>query len=97
MTYQTILVSLLPIIAIINLIINKSHFLHVLLCLEIITLSMLLYLSFYFIIFNLSTPLLSVIILTLGACEARLGLTLLVIIVRIFGNDILKNISVRKC
>ncbi|ESO00308.1 hypothetical protein HELRODRAFT_113318 [Helobdella robusta] len=97
MTYQILIIVLLPIIAITNLIIFKTHFLHILLCLEALTLRILLYLSFFITLFNTQVPLLRVVILTLGACEARLGLTLLVIIVRLYGNDIIKNISLRKC
>nr|YP_010725972.1 NADH dehydrogenase subunit 4L [Helobdella europaea]WDY83667.1 NADH dehydrogenase subunit 4L [Helobdella europaea] len=97
MTYQTLVMTLLPIIAMINLIMLKKHFLHILLCLEVLTLSMLLYLSFFMTTYNMLMPLLSVVMLTLGACEASLGLTLLVIMVRLYGNDMIKNISLSKC
>lgn len=36
------------------------------------------------------------ILLTIAACEARLGLALLVRLVRYFGRDNLKNITIRK-
>nr|YP_010713444.1 NADH dehydrogenase subunit 4L [Batracobdella cancricola]WDA96145.1 NADH dehydrogenase subunit 4L [Batracobdella cancricola] len=97
MTYQMSIMSLLPIIALINLMLHKKHFLHILLCLEVMTLSMLLFLSMKFLLMNMSIPLCSVVILTLGACEASLGLTLLVLMVRSFGNDNLNNISTNKC
>nr|QNZ88943.1 NADH dehydrogenase subunit 4L [Hemiclepsis yangtzenensis] len=97
MSYQMTIMSLLPIMAIMNLMLNKNHFLHILLCLEVMTLSMVLFLSLKFLSMNMSTPLISVVILTLGACEASLGLTLLVLMVRSFGNDNLNNISTNKC
>nr|YP_010584239.1 NADH dehydrogenase subunit 4L [Theromyzon tessulatum]UZT67728.1 NADH dehydrogenase subunit 4L [Theromyzon tessulatum] len=97
MNYQMMIMSLLPVIALLNLTLYKNHFLHVLLCLEVITLSMLLFLSLKFLTVNMSIPLMSVVILTLGACEASLGLTLLVLMVRNFGSDNLNNISTNKC
>nr|YP_010688067.1 NADH dehydrogenase subunit 4L [Torix tukubana]WBR65248.1 NADH dehydrogenase subunit 4L [Torix tukubana] len=97
MSYQMMIMLLLPIMAFLNLMLNKSHFLHILLCLEVMTLSMLMFLSLKFLFINMSIPLISVVVLTLGACEASLGLTLLVLMVRSFGNDNLSNISTNKC
>nr|CVK87356.1 NADH dehydrogenase subunit 4L [Placobdella parasitica] len=97
MNYQNMVMSLLPLIALLNLMLYKNHFLHLLLCLEIITLSMLMFLSMNFLLMNIPLPLVSVVMLTLGACEASLGLTLLVLMVRLFGNDYMSNISMSKC
>nr|YP_009255777.1 NADH dehydrogenase subunit 4L [Placobdella lamothei]CVK87334.1 NADH dehydrogenase subunit 4L [Placobdella lamothei] len=97
MNYQMMVMSLLPLIALLNFMLHKAHFLHLLLCLEIITLSMLMFLSMGFLSANIPAPLISVVVLTLGACEASLGLTLLVLMVRLFGNDLMKNISLSKC
>ena len=36
------------------------------------------------------------VLLTIGACEASLGLSLLVAIVRTFGNDLIKSITTHK-
>lgn len=39
----------------------------------------------------------SIVILTFGACEARLGLRLIVIISRYYGRDMLKTLTTNKC
>lgn len=39
----------------------------------------------------------SIVLLTFGACEASLGLSLIVIISRFYGSDILKSLSINKC
>nr|QMS48889.1 NADH dehydrogenase subunit 4L [Haementeria acuecueyetzin] len=97
MNYQAMILTLLPLIAMINLMLNKNHFLHLLLCLEVITLSMLMYLTMNMMMVNMNIPLISVIMLTLGACEASLGLSILVIMVRMYGNDLINNLSMNKC
>lgn len=37
------------------------------------------------------------VIITLAACEARLGLALIVIITRSYGSDTIKLLSINKC
>ena len=39
----------------------------------------------------------SLILITLGACEARLGLSILVTIIRSQGNDYVSGFSIQKC
>jgi len=97
MEYLIIIVSITPIIAALNLILHKSHFLQVLLCLEVITLSILLFISIRYLSINTSPSVIRVVILSFGACEASLGLTLLALIVRSFGRDNINNISISKC
>jgi NADH-ubiquinone oxidoreductase chain 4L len=38
-----------------------------------------------------------IVILSLGACEASLGLALLVMLARSFGSDKVRNLSINKC
>lgn len=45
----------------------------------------------------LTIPTVRVIILTIGACEARLGLSILVIMSRSYGSDLIKSVSTNKC
>uniref|UniRef100_A0AAT9J411 NADH-ubiquinone oxidoreductase chain 4L n=1 Tax=Haementeria sp. COZEM-ANN-HIR-001/002 TaxID=3157987 RepID=A0AAT9J411_9ANNE len=97
MNYQTMVMMMIPVIAMINLMLRKNNFLHLLLCLEMLTLSMLMYLMINMLMINMNTPLLSVIMLTLGACEASLGLSILVLMVRMYGNDMIKNLTMNKC
>nr|YP_010584226.1 NADH dehydrogenase subunit 4L [Glossiphonia complanata]UPP55804.1 NADH dehydrogenase subunit 4L [Glossiphonia complanata]UZT67715.1 NADH dehydrogenase subunit 4L [Glossiphonia complanata] len=97
MEYLMMIVSITPIIAALNLILHKYHFLQVLLCLEVMTLSMLLFMSISYLSMNTSPSVISVVILSFGACEASLGLTLLALMVRSFGSDNMNNISMSKC
>lgn len=86
------------IITIITFIIQRTHLLITLLCLEGIILSIVLILPscLYFSgIIRIST--LALIILTIGACEARLGLRIIVVISRSHGSDLINNLTSRKC
>lgn len=85
------------IISLIALIIQHTHFLISLFCLEAIILSMIILISIINIYISIYTPFISIILLTLGACEARLGLSLLVIISRSSGSDILNSLTINKC
>ena len=77
--------------------IQRQHFLISLFSLEgmILTLVAIIPLSLTILYIQLTT--ISIIILTFGACEASLGLSLIVIISRHYGSDMLKSISVNKC
>jgi NADH:ubiquinone oxidoreductase subunit K len=76
---------------------NQHHFLIALLSLEGIILRLVLIVPL--IISSIEAPNVSirVILLTFGACEASLGLGLLVLISRSFGNDILNTLTSNKC
>nr|BDQ43702.1 NADH dehydrogenase subunit 4L [Metaphire tosaensis] len=91
------IMCLLPIMATINMLFNQTHFLMTLLSLEGITLSLVLFVPL--MLMNCSAPnaALAVILLTFGACEASLGLGLMVSMSRSFGNDMLKSLTSTKC
>nr|QGZ10018.1 NADH dehydrogenase subunit 4L [Eisenia nordenskioldi nordenskioldi] len=91
------LVFLLPLIAILNLISNQSHFLMTLLSLEGITLSLVLFVPITLSVINAPNATISVMLLTFGACEASLGLSLMVLMSRSFGSDMLKSLTMNKC
>nr|YP_001315151.1 NADH dehydrogenase subunit 4L [Perionyx excavatus]ABQ01588.1 NADH dehydrogenase subunit 4L [Perionyx excavatus] len=95
-TTQTIL-CLLPIMAMMNMLLNQTHFLMTLLSLEGITLSLVLFIPL--ILMNAQAPnaAMAVILLTFGACEASLGLSLMVTMSRSYGNDMLKSLTSTKC
>ena len=97
--YESILVIIyiIPLIAILNLLTKQRHFLIVLLSLEGITLSLTLLVPLIIINIYAPNPASAVIILRFGACEARLGLRLIVAISRIYGNDIIKSLTITKC
>nr|BDQ44066.1 NADH dehydrogenase subunit 4L [Pheretima lactea] len=91
------IMCLLPILAMINMLFNQSHFLMTLLSLEGITLSLVLFVPL--VLMNSTAPntSMSVIMLTFGACEASLGLGLMVSMSRSYGNDMLKSLTAAKC
>lgn len=92
-----ILVFLLPLVAILNLISNQTHFLITLLSLEGITLRLVLFVPLTLSVISAPNTSVSVILLTFGACEARIGLSLIVLISRSFGTDILNSLTINKC
>nr|BDQ44222.1 NADH dehydrogenase subunit 4L [Pheretima kunigamiensis] len=91
------IMCLMPILAMVNMLFNQTHFLMTLLSLESITLSLTLFVPL--MLMNCSAPntAMAVILLTFGACEASLGLSLMVCMSRSYGNDMLKSLTTSKC
>nr|YP_010384452.1 NADH dehydrogenase subunit 4L [Amynthas seungpanensis]UGW52611.1 NADH dehydrogenase subunit 4L [Amynthas seungpanensis] len=90
-------VCMLPILAMINLLFNQTHFLMTLLSLEGITLTLVLFVPLMMMNCTAPNAALAVIMLTFGACEASLGLGLMVSMSRSYGNDMLKSLTSAKC
>ena len=96
-TYPLVLARILSfIIALVALSLQYKHLLRVLLRLEAATMSV------FIILFSFSNNIsfngeISLILITLGACEARLGLSILVFIIRAQGNDYVSSFSCQKC
>lgn len=84
-------------LSIITLITKNKHFLITLLALEAITLILIILISSISIQTNMINILLRILVLTLGACEASIGLRLLVNISRKTGSDMLKSLSINSC
>ncbi len=98
MNYSFIIFTQLSIYSIIlALLIQRSHFLISLLCLEGIMLRTVLFIPLLIYSVSLMLPTIRIIILTFGACEASLGLSLLVKISRSYGSDMISSISINKC
>lgn len=97
MKYQYIVILIIPLITTINLLLHHKYLLLTLLSLEAITLGTLIFILNRYIIIAINFTIVSILILTIGACEASLGLTLLVLISRFYGNDLVKNLRVSKC
>lgn len=86
------------IFATIALITQRTHLLISLFCLEGILLSLVLMIpTMLHSSIILNAPTLALILLTLGACEARLGLRLMVNMSRMYGSDILSSLTSNKC
>lgn len=73
-------------ISIITLFIQRVHLLIVLLCLELVILGLFFFSCFYFGIRSGSCYI-SFVLLRFAACEARVGLSLLVALIRSHGKD----------
>ena len=76
-----------------TLVLQRRHLLIALLALE----GIILTLTLIIIMGSINELYFAIIILTFGACEARLGLSCLVAISRAFGNDNFKSISSISC
>nr|BDQ44196.1 NADH dehydrogenase subunit 4L [Metaphire riukiuensis] len=91
------IMCLLPILAMINMVFNQNHFLMTLLSLEGITLSLVLFVPLMLMNCTAPNTAMAVVMLTFGACEASLGLSLMVSMSRTCGSDMLKSLTSTKC
>nr|QXQ00035.1 NADH dehydrogenase subunit 4L [Holothuria fuscogilva] len=81
-------------LGIIGVIINRLHLLSLLLCLELLLISLFLNISSWCQLHDtLSSLNFSVLLLTLSACEASAGLALMVSLSRSHNTDLLANIN----
>lgn len=86
------------IISLIGLLVYRSHLISSLLCLEGIILSLfiiitVIILSNHFTLANIAP----IILLVFAACEAALGLSLLVIVSNTYGTDYVQNLNLLQC
>nr|WNO18580.1 NADH dehydrogenase subunit 4l [Iothia sp.] len=93
------LLAVLPILtftaAVLSLALQKKHILIILLLYEVMMLATLLMITYSMgLIFLTPTPI--VIFLTMAVCEASLGLSILVAIIRSNGNDYVSVITMKK-
>nr|WJW73797.1 NADH dehydrogenase subunit 4L [Pseudomicrodon sp.] len=75
---------------------SRKHLLSMLLSLEFLVLSLYLMLFFYLIFMNYEMYF-SMIFLTFSVCEGALGLSILVSMIRMYGNDYFQSFSVLLC
>nr|YP_009542020.1 NADH dehydrogenase subunit 4L [Freyastera benthophila]AYR06720.1 NADH dehydrogenase subunit 4L [Freyastera benthophila] len=82
-------------LGILGILINRLHFLSILLCLELLLISLFLLITIIsfqsnniFILYN------NLILLTLSACEASAGLSLMVALSRTHNSDLVNNINI---
>nr|QOI74270.1 NADH dehydrogenase subunit 4L [Melanosuchus niger] len=80
-----------------GLIVHHSHLLSTLLCLEGMALSILLTLTVLSLHSHPSSSILPLTVLTLSACEAGVGLALLVASTRTHNTTNLKNLNLLQC
>jgi NADH-ubiquinone oxidoreductase chain 4L len=92
-----IIIEICSLLAIIILITNKNHLLISLLALERFILTLVILIPINIISSNIQSIFIRIVLLSIGACEARLGLALIVIISRTYGSDIINTLSINKC
>nr|BDI12963.1 NADH dehydrogenase subunit 4l [Abarenicola claparedi oceanica] len=91
------LLPCLTLASIMALIIQRKHLLMSLLALEGMILTLALFLALLMGSISQLETFLCIILLTFGACEASLGLALLVCMTRSYGTDLVKSLTINKC
>nr|YP_009732634.1 NADH dehydrogenase subunit 4L [Ocinebrellus falcatus]QHS71353.1 NADH dehydrogenase subunit 4L [Ocinebrellus falcatus] len=94
--YLSLLSSLGVFMGLLTLSLQYKHLLSILLSLEAVTMN--LFILMFCVSNNITlSGQTSLILITLGACEASLGLAILVAIIRSEGNDYVSSFSTHKC
>ena len=93
----TLIIELCSLSAIIALIINKNHLLISLLSLEAFILRLVILIPITLAASSSESIFTRIILLSIGACEARLGLALIVLISRTYGSDKIQSVTSNKC
>nr|AXS65787.1 NADH dehydrogenase subunit 4L [Cucujoidea sp. 22 KM-2017] len=75
-----------------SIFVNKNHILSILLSLEFMVLTMILFVCYY-LSFYMNESYLMMVMLCLSVCESVLGLSIIVLMVRLFGNDYLNSFN----
>uniref|UniRef100_UPI0030DF1C81 NADH dehydrogenase subunit 4L n=1 Tax=Synelmis amoureuxi TaxID=3053537 RepID=UPI0030DF1C81 len=91
------LVPLMVLASIVTMVIQRQSILMALLALEAMILSLALMTTLTVMAHSPTKIFLCLILLTLGACEAALGLACLVSMMRSYGSDQIKTLSLNKC
>nr|YP_010411926.1 NADH dehydrogenase subunit 4L [Notostomum cyclostomum]URP31060.1 NADH dehydrogenase subunit 4L [Notostomum cyclostomum] len=97
MLYILDLIIMMTLVSLLNVLMHSTQLLMTLLSLELVTLCMVILMPMILIKGMVISPSIMILLLTMGACEASLGLTLMVIMSRKFGSDNLKLMSISKC
>nr|AVP25679.1 NADH dehydrogenase subunit 4L [Kalophrynus pleurostigma] len=84
-------------IALLGLAFHRIHLLSALLCLEAMMLTIFIGLALWPSNFLTSMLMAPLIMLTLSACEAAMGLSLMIATARSHGNDNLKTLNLLQC
>nr|YP_009633276.1 NADH dehydrogenase subunit 4L [Hoplobatrachus chinensis x Hoplobatrachus rugulosus]QBS54611.1 NADH dehydrogenase subunit 4L [Hoplobatrachus chinensis x Hoplobatrachus rugulosus] len=91
------LLILMFMVVLMGLSFHRMHLLSALLCLEGMMLTIFMALSLWPIQLNSTTLMAPLIMLTMSACEAGLGLALMIATARSHGSDNLKTLNLLQC
>nr|WRI60427.1 NADH dehydrogenase subunit 4L [Hylomys peguensis] len=98
MQFITLNVILAYIMALVGLFMYRSHLMSSLLCLEGMMLSIFIFLSITMLLMkDSSTMMLPLTLLVFAACEAAVGLSLLVMVSNTYGVDYVQNLNLLQC
>nr|WRI60505.1 NADH dehydrogenase subunit 4L [Hylomys dorsalis]WRI60518.1 NADH dehydrogenase subunit 4L [Hylomys dorsalis]WRI60531.1 NADH dehydrogenase subunit 4L [Hylomys dorsalis] len=98
MQFTTLNVILAYIMALAGLFLYRSHLMSSLLCLEGMMLSIFILLSITMLsIDGISSMMLPLILLVFAACEAAVGLSLLILVSNNYGADYVQNLNLLQC
>nr|YP_009338578.1 NADH dehydrogenase subunit 4L [Vespertilio murinus]ANN44705.1 NADH dehydrogenase subunit 4L [Vespertilio murinus]QEI26130.1 NADH dehydrogenase subunit 4L [Vespertilio murinus] len=96
LTYMNTMMAFIT--SLLGLLMYRSHLMSSLLCLEGLMLSLFVLVSLTILTTNLTlTNMLPIILLVFAACEAALGLSLLVAVSNTYGVDYVQNLNILKC
>nr|YP_009048536.1 NADH dehydrogenase subunit 4L [Vespertilio sinensis]AHL43872.1 NADH dehydrogenase subunit 4L [Vespertilio sinensis]AIT99382.1 NADH dehydrogenase subunit 4L [Vespertilio sinensis] len=96
LTYMNIMMAFIT--SLLGLLMYRSHLMSSLLCLEGLMLSLFVLVSLMILTTNSTlTNMLPIILLVFAACEAALGLSLLVAVSNTYGVDHVQNLNILKC
>nr|QZL13459.1 NADH dehydrogenase subunit 4L [Pherusa bengalensis] len=90
-------IPMLTLFPIMTFLLQKKHLLMMLLSLEGMILTLALTMATVMLSMNPTSLFITLFLLALGACEAALGLSLLVIMSRSYGTDMVQSLSINKC
>nr|QOJ45146.1 NADH dehydrogenase subunit 4L [Allobates talamancae] len=98
LTHESWLLSTTFLLSLLGLSFHRAHLLSALLCLEGMMLSLFIGLTLWSMKSSLiSSNMFPVIILTMSACEAGLGLSLMIATARSHGSDNLNSLNLLQC
>nr|AGN71020.1 NADH dehydrogenase subunit 4L [Alsodes gargola] len=98
LTHESWLFSATFFLGLIGLSFHRAHLLSALLCLEGMMLSIFIGLSLWALKLSMATPMMyPIMMLTMSACEAGLGLALMIATARTHGSDNLNLLNLLQC
>nr|QUT13273.1 NADH dehydrogenase subunit 4L [Nais communis] len=97
MNHYVFIFELCSMMAMVGLMMNSKHLLMALLYLEAFMLSLVMLIPLTLIIFSSQSMFISIVLLSVGACEASLGLAMMVMMSRTYGSDLMSSTTMNKC
>nr|YP_010515100.1 NADH dehydrogenase subunit 4L [Phyllomedusa bahiana]UXL87086.1 NADH dehydrogenase subunit 4L [Phyllomedusa bahiana] len=98
LTFESWLLSTTFFLGLLGLSFHRTHLLSALLCLESMMLAIFIGLSLWALKLSMTSPMIfPLVMLTMSACEAGLGLALMIATARTHGSDNLNTLNLLQC